>query len=62
MKLKQQQKVFMLAEIANAWSAIEVFVIAIIASLLEISPFAESMVGEHCSLLNQILSDRKSVV
>jgi len=56
MKLKQQQKVFMLAEIANAWSAIEVFVIAIIASLLEISPFAESMVGEHCSLLNQILS------
>ena len=26
------------------------------ASLLEISPFAESMVGEHCSLLNQILS------
>lgn len=26
------------------------------ASLVEISPFAESMVGEHCSILNQILS------
>ena len=26
------------------------------ASLVEISPFAESMVGTHCSLLNQILS------
>ena len=25
-------------------------------SLIEISPFAESMVGQHCSLLNQILS------
>ena len=29
MTLKQQQKVFILAEVANAWSAIEVFVIAI---------------------------------
>ena len=29
MRLKQQQKVFMVAEVANAWSAIEVFVIAI---------------------------------
>jgi len=56
MRLKQQQKVFVIAEIANAWSAIEVFVIAIVASLIEISPFAESMVGKHCGLLNQILS------
>ncbi|KAL7543818.1 hypothetical protein ACHAXR_013117 [Thalassiosira sp. AJA248-18] len=56
MRLKRQQRVFVLAEIANAWSAIEVFVIAIIASLVEISPFSESMVGTHCSLLNQILS------
>jgi len=55
MKLRRQQKVFMIAEVANAWSAIEVFVIAIIASLIEISPFSESMVGKHCSLLNQIL-------
>mmetsp|Transcript_4081 Transcript_4081/g.7821 ORF Transcript_4081/g.7821 Transcript_4081/m.7821 type:complete len:1385 (-) Transcript_4081:670-4824(-) len=30
MRLKQQQKVFVIAEIANAWSAIEVFVIAIV--------------------------------
>ena len=26
------------------------------ASLIEISPFSEAMVGEHCSLLNQVLS------
>ncbi|KAL7484832.1 hypothetical protein ACHAW6_010713 [Cyclotella cf. meneghiniana] len=56
MTIKQQQKVFVLAEITNAWSAIEVFMIAIIASLIEISPFSDSMVGKHCSLLNQILS------
>jgi len=30
MKLKQQQRAFVIAEIANAWSAIEVFVIAIV--------------------------------
>ena len=29
MKLRQQKKVFVIAEVANAWSAIEVFVIAI---------------------------------
>ena len=56
MTLKQQTKVFLIAEVANAWSAIEVFVIAIVVSLLELSPFAESMVGEHCGLINQILS------
>ncbi|KAL3790089.1 hypothetical protein HJC23_013600 [Cyclotella cryptica] len=54
--IKQQQKVFVLAEVTNAWSAIEVFVIAIVASLVEIAPFSDSMVGKHCSLLNQILS------
>ncbi len=26
------------------------------ASLVELSPFSESMVGKHCSILNQILS------
>ena len=56
MTIKQQQKLFVIAEVTNAWSAIEVFVIAIMASLLEISPFSESMVGQHCKVLNQILS------
>ena len=56
MKMKQQQRVFVLLEITNAWSAIEVFVIAIVASLIEITPFSESMIGRHCGLLDQILS------
>ena len=30
MTLKRQQQVFLIAEVANAWSAIEVFVIAIV--------------------------------
>jgi uncharacterized paraquat-inducible protein A len=30
MTLKRQQKVFLIVEVSNAWSAIEVFVIAIL--------------------------------
>lgn len=56
LKLRQQQQIFVLAEVANAWGAIEVFIIAIIASLIEINPFSESMVGEQCGLANKILS------
>lgn len=57
MTLSSQRVVLALAEIANAWSAIEVFVIAIIASLLEISTFASFIVGHHCDLINQILKE-----
>jgi len=56
LRLKQQQMLFMLVEVANAWSAIEVFVLAIVISLVEIAPFAESMVGSRCALINNILS------
>lgn len=56
MTIKQQQKVFIIAEVTNAWSAIEVFLIAILASLVEITPFSASMVGNHCRTLNQMLS------
>jgi len=56
LRLKRAKQLFMLVEVANSWSAIEVFAIAVIASLVEISPFAKGMVSEHCSLLNQILS------
>jgi hypothetical protein len=46
----------MLVEIANAWSAIEVFVIAILASLVEIGPFSSLIVEQRCSVLDQMLS------
>ena len=56
LRLRRAKQLFMLVEVANSWSAIEVFAIAVTASLVEISPFAKGMVSEHCSLLNQILS------
>lgn len=51
MSLKRQQTVFMIAEITNAWSAVEVFLLSIIASMLELSQFAAFMVGDHCDFL-----------
>lgn len=55
MKLKTQRIFFLIAEICNAWSAIEVFCISIVVSLLELSQFAHFMVGHHCDLINSIL-------
>ncbi len=40
-----------LAEICNAWSAIEVFLLSVFASMLELSQFAAFMVGDHCNFL-----------
>ncbi len=51
LSIRQQQVVFMLAEIANAWSAIEVFLLSVLASMLELSQFAQFMVGDHCDFL-----------
>jgi len=51
MTLKVQNRFFVLAEICNAWSAIEVFLLSVFASMLELSQFASFMVGDHCDIL-----------
>jgi len=52
---KSQSKLYIITEILNAWAAIDVFVISIIAALLEISQFAQFIIGDRCDLINQIL-------
>ena len=52
-----QRKVFVLTEVLNAWSALEVFVISIIAAVLEIRQFAAFIVGDKCDPINGILKD-----
>lgn len=51
MTLKNQNRAFTFAEICNAWSAIEVFLLSVFASMLELSQFAKFMVGDHCDFL-----------
>jgi hypothetical protein len=41
--------------VLNAWSALEVFVVAIMAAVLEIRQFAQFVVGDKCNLINEIL-------
>jgi len=57
LQLERQLLVLTLAEISNAWSAIEVFCLSIIAALLQISNFCGFLLGDRCDVLNEILKD-----
>jgi len=52
---KIQRRIYVVTEILNAWSAIDVFVVSVIASLLEISQFAQFIIGDRCDLINVYL-------
>ncbi len=50
-----QSRLLVALEIANAWASLDVFCVAIIASLLEIQQFAAFIVGDSCDSINKIL-------
>ena len=56
MTIKAQRRTFVLLEVLNAWSALDVFCVAIAAALLEIQQFASFIVGDSCDGINEILS------
>ncbi len=55
MKRKTLNKLFVAAEILSAWSTVDVFVVSIVAALMEIRQFAQFMLGGHCDEINKIL-------
>lgn len=55
LSLDRQRQLFVLSEVLNAWSTLDVFCIAIAASLLEIRQFAAFIVGDACDGINVIL-------
>lgn len=57
MTLGWQRTFFVLAEVLNAWSALDVFCIAIAAALLEIQQFAAFIVGDSCDSINVFLAE-----
>ena len=57
MSLGLQRAVVVLAEMFNAWNALDVFVVSIIASVLEIQQFAKFLVGDACDLMNKYLEE-----
>ena len=60
MKIKLQIKIFTVVEILNAWAILDVFVVSIVAGLLEIRQFVKYVIGDKCDLINswlQVLDD-----
>jgi len=53
--LGAQTLLFRICEVLNAWAALDVFMIAILASITEISQFAAFMVGDKCDSINKVL-------
>ena len=50
-----QKILYSMAEILNAWSCLDVFVLSIIAAILQISQFTEFIVGDKCDSINPII-------
>ena len=53
---KAQKFFYTIAEILNAWSCLDVFVLAIIAAILEIGKFTEFIVGDKCDAINPFIA------
>ena len=53
--LQVQQNLVVAAEITHAWSAIEVFVLSIVAALFQLSTFASFLLGNRCDVLNGLM-------
>jgi len=56
LSLHRQRQVFILAEILNAWTALDVFCVSILAALMELQQFAAFIVGDSCDGINQVLT------
>ena len=57
MTLVHQRIIMAIAEVANAWSAIEVFALSIIVAQFEISTFANFIIGKKCDIINLLLQN-----
>mmetsp|Transcript_10112 Transcript_10112/g.19792 ORF Transcript_10112/g.19792 Transcript_10112/m.19792 type:complete len:2068 (+) Transcript_10112:36-6239(+) len=57
MRTKPQYRVFYFTEILNAWSALDVMVISLIAAILEIQQFAKFLVGDKCDQINALIEE-----
>jgi uncharacterized paraquat-inducible protein A len=55
MTVYAQKTTLMIAEIFYAWNALDVFVVSIIAALLEIKQFAAFVIGDKCAFLVPII-------
>jgi hypothetical protein len=57
MTVAWQQSFLVMAEITNAWSSVEVFLLSIVTALFQISSFASFMVGDKCNVIDQLAAE-----
>jgi len=50
-----QRRLLQITEIAQAWASLEVFVVAVIAALVELQQFAQFILGDRCDKINPYL-------
>lgn len=55
MTRRAQRRVFVLAETVNAYAALDVFAVSIIAAVLDIGEFSQFIVGRKCDAVNALL-------
>lgn len=55
--LRIQKFCVVMTEVLNAWNALDVFVISIVAAIMEIQQFASFIVGDSCDLINEVLKE-----
>jgi len=58
MTLRDQKIVFYVTEVVSAWNAVDVFIISILSSVVEINQFAQFLVGDRCDLIEKLLRER----
>ena len=51
-----QRRLLIAAEVAHAWSALDVFLLTLVASLLELDQFSQFIVGDECDVVNGLLA------
>ena len=52
-----QRIIFVCAEVLNAWSALDCFVLSIFAAIAQIGQFAHFMVGDKCDLIDMVMEE-----
>lgn len=57
LKVQSMQRGMVLMEVCNAWSALDVFCLSVLATMLEIEQFAEFIVGDKCDGINVLLGE-----
>ena len=56
LKLQMQRCLFIVIDILSAWSCLDIFVVSVIAAVLEIEKFSQFIIGDKCDFLNSALA------